>query len=185
MKLRIFAAALFLVSIVFVVSCRTEKSAGSGHYDRVRSAVSRVPGWVEQKDKFCSFKPDELYGIIDGGATEYIERGLKSGIGVVCTSGTRTLGMYFEDFETESKAKGMVEAKKESLSDPKTIPDVTLSPALYGEVIGGCIACWAIDRYFVEMTLTGYDSLEIAVHDAAVLIDSIGSAILKGKLRKG
>jgi hypothetical protein len=179
MKLRSIGTGLFLVSVVFVISCRTEKSADSEPHDQVRSAVSRIPGWVEQKDKYCSFKPDELYGIIDGGATEYIEQGLKSGIGIACTSGTKTLGMYFEDFGTELKAQGMVEAKKASLSEPQAIPNVTLSPALYGEVIGGCIACWAKDRYYVEMTLTGYDSVGIALKDAGIFIDSISRVIGK------
>jgi hypothetical protein len=155
------------------------KSADSGSFEKLRAAVSRVPGWIEQKDRYCSFHPEELYGIIDGGATEYIQQGLKSGIGVVCTSGTKTLGIYFEDFGTVSKASGMVDVKKASLSEPRGIPGAAVSPASYGAVLGGCVAYWAKDRYFVEMTLTGYDSLGIALKDAGMLIDSISPVIGK------
>jgi hypothetical protein len=172
----LICAALLLIP---AISCRKDKSGVSDQYDLVRSAVSRVPGWVEQKDRYCSFKPEELYGIIDGGATEYIQHGLKSGIGIVCTSGTKSLGMYCEDFGYASKARAMVGVKKASLSEPKAIPNVAVSSAMYGEVLGGCVAYWAKDRYYIEMTLTGYDSLGIAVRDAGTLIDSLSPVIGK------
>jgi hypothetical protein len=73
----------------------------------------------------------------------------------------------------------MVNVKKESLSDTKGIPHAKANPAIYEGVIGGCIAYWAKSRYYVEMTLTGYDSLSIAVRDAVTLIDSICPAIVK------
>jgi hypothetical protein len=176
MKCLLICVALLLIP---AISCRTAKPADNGPFDLVRSAVSRVPGWFEQKDRYSSFKPEELYGIIDGGATEYIQHGLKSGIGIVCTSGTKSLGMYLEDFGCASKARGMVGVKKASLSEPKIVPEVTVSPALYGEVIGGCLVYCAKDRYYIEMTLTGYDSLEIALKDAGILIDSISPVIGK------
>jgi hypothetical protein len=65
------------------------------------------------------------------------------------------------------------------LSDPRKISQVNVRPAIYEEVIGGCIAYWAKGRYYVEMTLTGYDSAEIAVRDAVALIDSISPGIVK------
>lgn len=73
----------------------------------------------------------------------------------------------------------MVNVKKKSLSDTKGIPLAKADLAIYEEVIGGCIAFWAKGRYYIEMTLTGYDSLNNAVRDAATLIDSISPAIVK------
>jgi hypothetical protein len=179
MKLRLFSMALLCSTVFFITNCRTTKPADSGSFDRLRAAVSRVPGWIEKKDQYQVFKAEELYGIIDGGATEYIKQGLISGIVIACSSGIRSLGMYFEDFGTDSRAKGMVIIKKKSMSEPKVIPKVSMSPAMYEEVLGGCVAYWAKGRYYIEMTFTGYDSLDSAVRDAVMLIDSIGPVIGK------
>lgn len=54
-----------------------------------------------------------------------------------------------------------------------------VAPAIYEEVIGGCIAYWAKSHFYIEMTLTGYDSTDIAVRDAVVLIDSISQYVAK------
>ena len=179
MKLRQFSTALLCLTVFCITTCRTTKPADSSLFDRLRAAVSRVPGWIEKKDQYQVFKAEELYGIIDGGATEYIKQGLISGMAVACTSETRSLGMYFEDFGTDSRAKGMVIIKKKAMSEPKAVPKVSVSPAMYEEVLGGCVAYWAKGRYYIEMTLTGYDSQPIAVRDAMTLIDSIGTVIGK------
>jgi hypothetical protein len=179
MKLRLFTTAWLCFTGFFIMACQGTKPADSGSFDRLRAAVSRVPGWIEKKEQYQIFKAEELYGIIDGGATEYIKQGLISGIAIACTSGTRSLGMYFEDFGTYSRAKGMVSIKKKSMSEPKAVSKVGVSPAIYEEVLGGCVAYWAKGRYYTEMTLTGYDSLDGAVRDAVTLIDSIGPVIGK------
>jgi hypothetical protein len=171
-------ACLFLVGI-YIITLRSEQPADSGSFAQLRLATSRVPGWTEQKEQYRFFTAEELYGIIDGGAAEHQKQGLKSGIGLSLTGGTKCLGIYFEDFGTLSRAGGMVSTKKKSLSAPERIPQVKVSPAVCEEVIGGCIVYWAKGRYYIEMTLTGYDSTKIAVRDAAVLIDSISPSIVK------
>jgi hypothetical protein len=171
-------ACLFLVGF-YIVTLQSAQPADSGPFAQLRLATSRVPGWTEQKEQYQFFTAEELYGIIDGGAAEHQKQGLKSGIGLFLTGGTKSLGIYFEDFGTPSRAKGMVSMKKKSLSTPEIIPQVKVSPAIYEEVIGGCIAFWAKGHYYVEMTLTGYDSTKYAVRDAVVLIDSISPIIVK------
>jgi hypothetical protein len=176
--LTLFSGVIFLVGI-FTVSVRAAKPDTGESFVPLRTAVSRAPGWTEQKGQYRFFTAKELYGIIDGGAVEHVKQGLKNGIGLSFTKGNNALDIYFEDFGTVSRAKGMVELKRKSLSDTKDIPLVTIKPALYEGVIGGCIAYWAKSRYYIEMTLTGYDSTKIAVRDAVVLIDSISPSIVK------
>jgi hypothetical protein len=176
--LTLFSGVIFLVGI-FTISVQAAKPDTGQSFTPFRAAVSHAPGWTEQKDQYRFFTAKDLYGIIDGGAVEHEKQGLKNGIGLSCTKGNNTLDIYFEDFGTVSRAKGMVEVKKKSLSDTKEIPLVTIKPALYEGVIGGCIAYWAKSRYYIEMTLTGYDSLSIAVRDAVTLIDSVSPAIIK------
>ena len=174
----LLGACLFLAA-VFVMAVQAANSAMGDSFAQLRVAVARVPGWTEQKEQYRFFTAKELYGIIDGGAVEHEKQGLKRGIGLFFTGGNNSLDIYFEDFGTFSRARGMVKLKKESLSDTKGIPQVKVRPAIYEEVIGGCIAYWAKGHYYVEMTLTGYDSPDRAVRDAATLIDSISPAIGK------
>jgi hypothetical protein len=171
-------ACLFLVGI-FIITLQSEQPADSGSFAELRMATSCVPGWAEQKEQYRFFTAAEFYGIIDGGAAEHQKQGLKSGISLSLTRGAKSLGIYFEDFGTPSRARGMVHIKKKACSDPENITGVKVAPAIYEEVIGGCIAYWAKSHYYIEMTLTGYDSAKIAVRDAVVLIDSISPKIVK------
>ena len=179
MKIKHIPRACFSLIGFFIVTLQSAQPADSGSFAQLRMATSRVPGWTEQKEQYRFFTANDLYGIIDGAAAEHQKQGLKSGIGLSLTGGTKSLEIYFEDFGTPSRAKSMVNTKKTSLSSPGIIPQVKVSPAIYEEVLGGCIAFWAKGHYYVEMTLTGYDSTKIAVRDAAVLIDSLSPSIVK------
>ena len=168
------AAAGLAVVIVFAAN-----PSNNGAFDRFRAAVSDVPGWNEQKDKYQAFTAKELYGLIDGGAADYDQQGLKSGITVTLTNESRVLEIYCDNVGKPSRAKGMVKIKRKSLSDPKPIPKVTISPAIYDGVLGGCFACCAKGDFYIEMTLTGYEALNEAVEDAAAFINTLSQVIAK------
>jgi hypothetical protein len=172
------SACLFIFAVLMSAVCAA-KPAGDGMFDRLRSAASSVPGWTEHKEKYQVFTVKELYDIIDGGAMDYEKQGLKNGILVTLKNGDKVLEFYFDDFDNSAGAKGMVEIKKKSLSAPKILPKVDISPAFYDEVLGGCVACWAKGNYYIEMTLTGYDAPEKSVADAAALINAISPVIGK------
>jgi hypothetical protein len=169
-------ACLFLLS-AFILTVQNSKSADSASFVKLRTTASGIPGWTEQKDHFRFFTVKELYDIIDGGAAEHDKQGLKCGIVISLTNGSRCLEIYFEEFGSPSRAKGMVSIKKKSSSDPKNIPQINVTPAIYDEVIGGCVVFWAKGDYFVGMTLTGYDSLETALLDATTVINSLSQVI--------
>jgi hypothetical protein len=171
-------SCLFLLG-VSVMAILAANPHDSSSFEPLRAAVSRISGWTEQKEQYRYFTTQDFYGIIDGGAAEHEKQGMKCGIGISLTGGAKSLNIYFEDFGTSSRAKGMVGVKKKSCSDPENIPEVKAAPAIYEEVIGECFVYWAKGHYYIEMTLTGYDSTKIAVHDAMVLIDSISPGIVK------
>jgi hypothetical protein len=148
-------------------------------FDKLRAAFSGTSGWIEQREKYQAFTAQELYGIIDGGAADYEQQGLKKGILVTFKSADKVLEMYFGDFGKPSRARAMVETKKKSMSGSKIIPKVNLVPAFYDDVLGGCVASWAKGAFYIEMTLTGYDAPEKAAEDAAVLIGVLGPVIGK------
>jgi hypothetical protein len=172
-----FLRACHLSLAVFIIGIQAANPADSSTFEKLRAAATHVRGWTEHKEQYRSFTPKELYGIIDGGATDYEKQGLKNGICLSLTSGAKSLEIYFDDFGSSSRAQKMVTIKKKSLSEPKTFSQVTVASALYEEVIGGCVVYWAKGNYFIEMTLTGYDSLSKAADDAMTQINSISSVI--------
>jgi hypothetical protein len=167
---------LLISAVVVIHAAQLEDSIS---FEPFRSTASSISGWTEQKEQYRYFTTKDLYGIIDGGAAEHEKQGLKSGIGVSLTNGDKLLEIYFEDFGTASRAKGMVQVKKKSMTDLKRISQVNVMPAFYDGVLGGCIAYWAKSHYYIEMTLTGYDSPNSAVRDAVILINSLSPAISK------
>jgi hypothetical protein len=146
-------------------------------FDGLRAAAARA-GWVERTDQFRSFTSADFYKYVGAEAAVHMDRGLLRGIGVTASSQGRVADIYFEDFGSPSRARAMVQAKKNSSSGPGKIPGVKVAPALYCEAVGGCVAFWARGRCYVEMSLTGYKSPDAAVRDAAMLIDTL-SAVMK------
>jgi hypothetical protein len=171
---------LFFLAAVCAAAVQCGKPGKSVPFEELRAAVSRL-GWIERTDQYRSFTAREFYDFVDGGAAVYERAGMLRGIGVTVGSRGRLADIYFQDFGSPSRARAMVGIKKESSSDPKRIPRVKTAPALYDEAIGGCVAFWAKGRCYVEMALTGYQSPDGAVRDAALLTDSLSAVIGRKK----
>jgi hypothetical protein len=170
-----------LIIGVFISFSVAKSNPDSAAFAPLRAAVSHVPEWTEQTNEYKFFTAKGLYGIIDGAAADHDKQGLKNGIGLSLTGFGKSLDIYFENFGSAARAAGMVEIKKKSLSSPKPFPQTKALKAIYDDVIGGCMVFWAKSNYYVEMTLTGYDSLGKALGDAGTFIDSISPAILDSK----
>jgi hypothetical protein len=172
MKSLIFPGVLLTVFGNLIQAANPVDSSSFAH---LRAAATNGTGWVEQEQ--CRyFNVQELYGMINGGAAEHEKQGLRSGIRVILSNGAKSLEIYFEDFGSPYRARGMVRRKERSSSAPQPIAQVT-GPAMYDEVLGGCIVYLAKSDYFIQMTLTGYDSIVNAVRDAATLINVINPVI--------
>jgi hypothetical protein len=181
MKPLSFPGALFALLGGFFADIPAANPSDSSVCVQLRTDLSHLPGWVEQKERYRGFTAEELYGIINGGATKYDKQGLLRGMCVSFANQNNSLEIFFDDFGSSSRAKGMVGIKKKGSSNPVSISHDNGAPAMYNEVIGGCIVYWSQGNYYIEMTLTGYDSLAIAVRDAIVLINSINPLITINK----
>ena len=169
---------LFLLAAC-LITVQCGKAAQSVPFAELRAAASRGTGWAERTDQYRAFTAREFYNIVDGEAAVHEQLGLINGFGITLVSQGKLADIYFEDFGSPSRAKAMVGMKKKSSSDPKKMPHVESTVATYDEVIGGCVAYYATARCYVEMTFTGYHSSDSAVHDAAILIDSINLVMRK------
>jgi hypothetical protein len=168
-----------LLSLVFNTSVSAAGPEDFRLFDRFRTALSGVPGWVEKEDKYLTFTPKELPYIIGKGATEYEKQGMKKGVSLLFLNEAKVLEIYLTDFGKFSRAKGMLYKRIKSASNPKPAPQFNVAPAYCDSVAGGCVAYWAKGNIYFEMTLSGYGSTVEAVADAATLIDKISSAFSK------
>jgi hypothetical protein len=179
MKALPFLRACLFLPVIFIMTVWAAKPEDYRSFDTLRAATARVPGWIEQKDKYLTFTAKELYYIIGKGAAEFDKQGLKKGVSVLLMKGNKVLEIYFNDFGKSSRAKSMVDIRKKLASNPKIVPQFNVTPAYCDEVPGGCVVNWAKANFYVEMTLSGYDASEEAVIDAAALINEICLVIPK------
>jgi hypothetical protein len=176
MKSLPFFPLRLLFPFVFVMAVSAAGPEDFRFFDRFRTAVASVPGWVEKEDKYLTFTPKELPYIIGKSATEYEKQGLKKGVSILLMNGDRVLEIYLNDFGKFSRAKGMLYKRITTAPNAKPAPQFNVAPAYCDSVAGGCVAYWAKGDLYVEMTLSGYGSSGEAVYDAATLITKMSSA---------
>lgn len=110
---------------------------------------NQIPGWSEESMSYQHFTPETIFDLINGGATEYIDNGMKKGIYQrLRNSDSATIELFAEDFGNSKNAKKMV-TTKQSDGDADTSGFVTTA------VMGGFWVCGSIERYYFEFTLIG------------------------------
>jgi hypothetical protein len=117
---------------------------------------SQVPHWTQDIKSYQHFDSKGLFSLLDGGAPEYIDNGMKQGFFQrLLGPDSATVELYAEDFGSDKNAKKMMAVKLSGYSgdSPSAISDS--SGIIVREVIGGCWACGAIGRFYFELTLMG------------------------------
>ncbi len=110
---------------------------------------NQIPGWSEENTSYQLFTPETLFDLINGGAPDYIDNGMKKGIYQRLTSSdSASIELFAEDFGNSKNAKKMVSVKQAD-------GDVDTSGFVTTAVIGGFWVCGSIERYYFEFTLTG------------------------------
>jgi hypothetical protein len=138
--------------VAFTCACFAAKTVSLEKF-RIQS---QVPHWTEDIKSYQHFGAKELFSIIDGGASEYIDNGMKQGFFQrLLGPDSATVELYAEDFGSDKNAKKMVAAKLLSYSgdSPSVVSDS--SGLVVREVIGGWWACGAMSHYYFELTLMG------------------------------
>ena len=117
---------------------------------------NQITGWTEDKGSYQSFGPKELFDLLDGGAPEYIDNGMKEGFFQRLKGpDSATIELYAEDFGSDKNAKKMVAVKQSNSSDAPAAAVSDSSTFILREVIGGFWACGSAGRYYFELTLMG------------------------------
>ena len=138
-----------LIEIVLLLGCCTMALGKKPVAVEKFRIGNQIPGWSEESASYRLFTPETIFDLINGGATDYVDNGMKKGIYQRLTSSdSATVELFAEDFGNSKNAKKMVTAKQ-SEGDTDTSDFVTTA------IIGGFWVCGSIERYYFEFTLTG------------------------------
>lgn len=139
----------------------------------------QVSGWNEEKKAFVKFNGEKLFELIDGGAPQYIDKGLQVGIFQrLANAKGATIELYAEDFGSPSNAQAMYAEKIQNLSGVQPLAGFDSTRISYSTVIGGYQVYACMDRFYFELTLMG-------MADAA--LGEIGKVLhwLQGQMTEG
>jgi len=163
---------LCLAALLATASALSAAKTVSLYKFRIQKQIS---GWTEEKSSYQAFGPKELFTIIDGGAPEYIDNGLKKGfLQRISGPDSAAIELYAEDFKSEGNAQKMFSAKQAASSGQlSTIPPDT-AKVLVNEVIGGVWMCAAMGQYYFELTLTGVRNTASGKTKIGTILDYIG-----------
>lgn len=169
-------------TIVYLLGCiyspaAKENTGGAKENKKKQIAVSlfritnQVSGWKEIEDTYKLFNPAGLYEIIDGGADFYIEFELKKGIYQrLKASKQEQCDIFVEDFGSKENAKKIFNAKKEQISEPLPIDQFKSNDIIAEGFIGAVSIYMYIDKFYFELSFSGFDSKEDALKKASPII---------------
>jgi hypothetical protein len=133
--------------------------------------TKQIPGYHDQGKLFQAFAPQKLYEIINGAAPPYINGGLVSGIHQQLNADSgRTIEIFAEDFATAEKAGAMYRLKRSDF--PYTVPveNEDTAAVIAAPAIGALVVVCTIDRFYFEITISGFAEQADAEKQAAALI---------------
>ena len=142
--------------------------------------TNQIPDWKERDGTFSAFDPKKLFELIDGGAPEYNERGLIEGIHQqLVGKDKRAMELFAEDFGSPDNAGQMLSYKKASLGEAIPFPGIDSSRAFAYQVIGGYYVFIVIDRFYLELLLTGVKDKDASCAEVSRFINYYATRIQK------
>lgn len=154
--------AVVSVALLFGVSCKLVEDEGesSQGVNALRLANSDVSPWTENASEgFKAFKASNMFALINGGAQNYIDKGMVAGFQQnMAGGGEKTAKLLVLDFGTEASASAMYSYTDNANEDklnagdyPQTVAQLDNSPS------SGVVAIAHFGKYYMELSFTGYN----------------------------
>lgn len=154
---------------------------------------NELPGWVPH-DTMGIYEGTELYNLIDGGAPQYLEKGvMTTGYQVLDGQNDRAVYSMIMDFGRDSNAVAMfLEKKTQNVGQTVLDPQYPDSVAFMTLVLGGVQGYGHYTNFYFEIAAVGFsDSTQaIATFDTMLTwyiqkIQSLRNVAVKEKLTRG
>lgn len=138
--------------------------------------TSEIPDWQDLPETFSSYDTSQLYDLIDGGATLYNEFGLNDGFYYELEKKSdQNCAIHIMNFGNAQNSQSIYEEQKGIISSPVAIPGFSESIALGDELLGGAIIFAHFNRFYLELSFTGYNSSEEVKADARQFLEKYQS----------
>jgi hypothetical protein len=180
-------AAIFgLLAVSLLVVCKIvgdEEASGDRTVASLAIKDGDVTNWKEENQGYRPYTQDNFFDIINGGADEYINRGLIEGFQqiLVISGSDYTATFLIMDMNSDANAKSMFDFKADAASTKEAAGNYSESTAVIDAgFLSGCTAYAHFEKFYLELLFTGYASnLSEAKNNAVSFLE-----IFKNKIDK-
>jgi len=187
-KYIISGLVLSLTLGLIIISCSSPNNSSnttSASLDDLYNAAASINGWTEGNEQRFNFTAENLHFKINGGDYSYIKDStLKEGY--FATLQNASTGAYLEyfvfDYNTQANAKKEFDYLVQKRIVDGGMTEVNIagfnSSSVRAAEVGGGIQVYAyFNKYYFEMTFSGYNSTSDAANDAAIFLNKFKSKI--------
>jgi hypothetical protein len=130
--------------------------------DALRLAATDISPWTEAAaGGFIAFTASNMTTLVNGGAPQYIDKGLVSGFEQNMANGTKTAKIWVTDFGTASNASAMYAQKDTENGNKTKAKNFELTVAeLDNSPLDGVVAYAHFGKYYLELTFSISDKSE-------------------------
>lgn len=180
---------LVALSLVFILGTGCKNAGGAiAIVTELRLADNIVAGWQEDTARFATFDTATFYELIDGGAPAYIDEGLVDGFTQAFfranSPDTFNCKIYVMDFSSPVNSLRMFGKIKSEQNSPIALTGFDTTVAMASEFLGGYYAFAAFDRFFIEVSVSGYADLDLALNDAKSFMNVFKTRIPSASINK-
>lgn len=169
---------LFLFSFAMVsMSYSADKNETS--LSRFQITENKIKGWTVDTDGFRKFGSEELYDIINGGAEIYINEGLQKGIHQrLINNDDYQCEIFVEDYGSSENASNIFITTTETNSYSPKFYNGDIAHIRMKEFIGGILLYLQHENYYLEISISGFDTIEDAITNIKPFISFFENILL-------
>lgn len=159
-------------SLLVLCKIVDDEEGGSRTVTSLKIAEGDASGWTEADQGYQAFKtPQELYGIINGGADIYVDRGLIEGFQqeIEIEGSDYYATFMIMDFSNADNAKSMFDYKADLVSTKESTGTYDDATAIIdmGQLTG-CSGFAHFGQFYLELGFSGYGSNKSDAKNTAV-----------------
>lgn len=148
------------LSVILFMSCKLVEDSGesSQGVNALRLSSGDISPWAEDNSGgFITFTASNMQKLVNGGAPQYVEKGLVAGFEQRMSNGSKTAKLLILDFGTEANAVSMYTKTDNENSDKTasgTYPQTVAQ--LDNSAMSGVTAIAHFGKYYMELAFTNY-----------------------------